>query len=110
MGGACTPFSQVVVVVVVVVFVRVVVITICPRIHPGEATVRITERFDVQEVNIQLTIFNHLHSTILRYFDKQTLGCATLRWFAIDQVLLEGVLLSSLTVREVGMSNQRDYF
>ena len=68
MGGACTPFSQVFVLVVfvrvVVVFVRVVVITICPRIHPGEATVRITERFDVQEVNILTTIFNHLHSTL----------------------------------------------
>ena len=34
------------------------------RIHPGEATVRITERFDVQEVNILTTIFIHLHSTL----------------------------------------------
>ena len=72
----------VVVVVVVVVYVADVVVVVVDlisefhhwvfielvskfehRIHPGEPTVRITERFDVQEVNI-LSIFNTLYSTL----------------------------------------------
>ena len=79
MGGACSPFSQVLDLVIIVYVVAVVVVDLIlefhywvfivlvskfdHRIHPGEPTVRITERFDVQEVNI-LSIFNTLYSTL----------------------------------------------
>ena len=47
-GGACSPFSQ-----VVDVFDHDLLLS-HHRIHPSEPTVRITERFDVQEVSFLL--------------------------------------------------------
>ena len=121
MGGACSPFSQVLdLVVVVVVYVVTVYVAAFVsvdlvsefhhRIHPGEPTVRITERFDVQEVNI-ISIFNNLYST-LQYFSQRRKTLFSLlvnvkpahdllNCCMSGQVQLEGVLLSSLTVREV---------
>ena len=79
MGGACSSFSQVLDLVIIVYVAAVVVVDLIlefhhwvfidlvskfdHRIHPGEPTVRITERFDVQEVNI-ISIFNTLYSTL----------------------------------------------
>ena len=74
MGGACSPFSTVLDLVVVVLvyvvtvyvaaFVSIDLVSEHHRIFPGEPTVcSITERFDVQEVNI-LPIFNTVYSTL----------------------------------------------